>query len=74
MGNIQKREHTFGERLTDLMIERGLYPAEVERLTGIRRQRLYEYAKGISEPRERAIKLIALGLNVSADWLLGIKD
>lgn len=70
----QKQEYIFGSRLNTLMTARGLYPAEIAKITGIGRQRIYDYISGVSEPRARAIKQIALGLHVSADWLLGIID
>ena len=63
----------FAERLEQIMRERGLYPAQVEKLTGIRRQRIHEYLSGTFQPSAYAVKLIALGLDISADWLLGIE-
>ncbi|MBR1482271.1 MAG: helix-turn-helix transcriptional regulator, partial [Ruminococcus sp.] len=56
------------------MTERGLYPKDVARLTGIRRQRIHEYVSGTHQPNAFIIKQIAEGLNVSADWLLDIKN
>ena len=55
------------------MMERNLYAGQVAKLTGIRRQRIYEYVSGTSHPNDYVIKRIALGLNVSSDWLLGIE-
>ena len=55
------------------MRERGLYPAQIEKLTGIRRQRIHEYLNGTVQPSAYAVKLIATGLDISADWLLGIE-
>ena len=66
-------DFTFAERLEQIMRERGLYPSDVEQLTGIRRQRIHEYISGIYQPTAYAIKNIAVGLNVSSDWLLGIE-
>ncbi len=55
------------------MIAHGLYPKDVERLTGIKRRKIYEYIAGQRQPKAYAIKQIAEGLNVSSDWLLGIE-
>ena len=56
------------------MLERNLYPRDVEKLTGVRRQRIYEYIQGISQPSAFMLKRISAGLNVSSDWLLGLSD
>lgn len=56
------------------MIAHGLYPKDVERLTGIKRRKIYEYIQGQHQPSAYAVKRIAEGLNVSADWLLDIKN
>lgn len=66
-------DFTFARRLEQLMRERGLYPAQIEKLTGIRRQRIHEYLNGTVQPSAYAVKLIATGLDISADWLLGIE-
>lgn len=55
------------------MRERQLYPAQVEKLTGIRRQRIHEYLNGTVQPSAYVVKLIAIGLDISADYLLGIE-
>lgn len=65
---------TFARRLDLLMVERGLYPGDVQRLTGIRRQRIYEYVQGTVQPSVYNLKRLAEGLGVSADWLIGVKD
>ena len=56
------------------MLERNLYPRDIEKLTGVRRQRIYEYIQGIAQPSAFMLKRIAVGLNVSSDWLLGLSD
>ena len=65
---------TFSERLELVMRERCLYPSDVERLTGIRKRKIYEYLQGTHQPSAYAVKRIALGLDVSSDFLLGIKN
>ena len=64
---------TFGQRLNQLMIERRLYPRDVQRLTGVHRQNVYQYIQGVKQPSLYNAKRIAQGLKVSVDWLLGIK-
>lgn len=66
-------DFTFAQRLEQIMRERQLSPAQVEKLTGVKRQKIYEYVTGTHQPNGFTIKRIALGLKVSADWLLGIK-
>ena len=69
----KKKDFTFAKRLEQLMIERKLYPRDVERLTGVRRQNIYQYIQGVKQPTAYNIKRIAEGLRISADWLLKIK-
>lgn len=66
-------DYTFAKNLENYMIAHNLYPKDVERLTGIKRRKIYEYIQGQHQPSAYAVKRIAEGLNVSADWLLGIK-
>jgi len=68
------RDFTFAQRLEKLMVDRDLYPSDIQRITGIKRQRIYEYLQGVNQPSAYNLKRIAEGLNVSSDWLLGIKD
>lgn len=67
-------DFTFAIRLEQVMRERNLYPAQVAKLTGIRRQRIQEYLNGERQPTAFMIKLIAESLGISADWLLDIKN
>ena len=64
---------TFARRLNQIMIERGLYPGDVQRLTGIKRQRIYEYIQGVVQPSAYNLKRLAEGLDISVDWLIGVK-
>ena len=64
---------TFARRLNQIMVERNLYPADIQRLTGIRRSRVYEYTQGVVQPSMYNLKRLAEGLNVSVDWLIGVK-
>lgn len=73
IGSHNKTDFTFAVRLEQLMRERNLYASDVARLTGIRRQRIREYTSGTYQPTAYAIRRIAIGLKVSADWLLDTK-
>lgn len=74
MGNRhKKKDFTFAKRLEQLMVERGLYPRDIEQLTGVKRQNIYQYIQGVKQPTAYNIKRIAEGLHISADWLLEIK-
>lgn len=73
-GNHKKIDLTFSKRLEQIMIERELYPSIVAKLTGIKRNVIHEYVQGTYQPTAYNIKRIAKGLNVSADWLLGLTD
>lgn len=73
-GSHKKYDFTLAKRLEQLMIERNLYPRDIERLTGVRRQRIYEYIQGVAQPSAFMLKRIATGLHVSSDWLLGLTD
>lgn len=75
MSNSHKKmDYTFAKRLEQIMIERSIYPAQLSKITGIRRNVIYSYVDGIHQPTAFNIKRIAIGLGVSADWLLGITD
>ena len=67
------RNRVFSQRLNQIMIERNIYPQEVQRLTGVHRQCVYEYLRGNKEPTLTSLVKLARGLKVSTDWLCGIK-
>lgn len=72
--NHNKIDLTFAKRLEQVMTERDIYPAKLSKITGIRRTVIYAYVDGTHQPTAFNIKRIAIGLGVSADWLLGITD
>lgn len=72
--NHKKIDLTFAKRLEQVMIERNIYPAQLSKITGIKRTVIYNYINGTHQPTAFNIKRIAVGLGVSADWLLGITD
>ena len=71
---MSKRDFTFQKRLNQIMTERKLYPSQLAKIVGISRSLLYGYMQGDNQPTTFNLKKIALRLNISADWLLGISD
>lgn len=69
-----KKNRIFAQRLEQLMIERQLYSSDVARKTGLKRQSIDAYVQGVSQPGANAIAKIAVALEVSSDWLLGIEN
>lgn len=74
MSSHKKIDLTFAKRLEQIMIERQIYPAQVAKITGIKRSVIYAYVDGTHQPTAYNIKRLAIGLNVSSDWLLGITN
>jgi len=64
---------TFAERLTGRRNERGLTQRELCALTGIDQSQYARYEKG-TIPNEANIKAIAVALECTADYLLGLTD
>ena len=69
----KKIDFTFAQRLEKILIERNIYPAQLARMTGLNRSAIYSYIDGTAQPRAYAIVKIAQALDVSADYLLGLK-
>lgn len=69
----QKINLTFGKRLNQLMIDRGLSVSKVSKLTGVNRRRINEYLNFEKEPKTTTLIKICKGLDVSSDWLLKIE-
>ena len=72
MAIMQNR--VFPQRLNQIIVERGLYPSDVAKLTGVCKQKIYDYIKGTKEPRLSSFIKLARGLKVSADWLCGLEE
>ena len=62
----------FIDRLTQAMEMREMTQADLSRKTGISEAALSHYRKGKYEPKHRQLYLIALALNVSPSWLMGL--
>ncbi len=61
----------FNERFKDLLKKKGVSQVELARITGINKDTINKYARGIVRPSFEAIQQIADALNISADYLLG---
>lgn len=60
----------FGDRLAALRHDRGLTQAELSARAQIHPSQLHRYEAGTAEPTLKALRGLALGLQVSADRLL----
>ena len=64
----------FNIRLKELRKEKGLTQKQLAEKLGYNQSMICFWEKGINEPTESAIKRVAQFFNVSADYLLGLKD
>ena len=74
MGRHKKLDLTLSKRLDSIMQQRRLYPSDVSRLTGIKVRMIHNYISGTCQPSAFMVKKLAEGLNVSADYLLGVGE
>lgn len=61
-------------RITKLLNEKNLKPADLARLTGIRASSISDWLTGKYTPKQDKIALIADALGVSAAWLMGYEN
>ncbi len=64
----------IGERLVELRKERGLSQKEVAKMLGIDRSNYSKYELGKLEVNPAMIRNLTEIYNVSADYIIGIKD
>ena len=62
------------DRINYLMNEKCLTAAEFAKKTTIPYKTVIQYCNYINSPSSAYLKKIAIHMNVSADWLLGIKE
>jgi len=67
-------ESTFGYRLETLLKEKGITRKEFKDDTGISLQSISNYLNGNRRPDCEMVSKIAVALNVSADYLLGLSE
>lgn len=72
-GRHKALDLTFARRLEQAMIEKSIYPSQLAKLSGVSRTNIYSYIAGTAQPTAFNIKRLAITLNKSADWLLGIE-
>lgn len=64
----------FPERLNAVMERRKMSPGMVAIRTGMNERSIRNYMQGICQPSAYGMKMLAKGLGVSADWLLGLTE
>lgn len=64
----------LAEKLKELRIEKGLSQREVSSALGMTRNAFTNYENGYREPSLENLKKICQFFDVSADFLLGLKD
>ena len=64
---------TFGERLNMVLYERKLSQADLDKRTGIGRANISRYVCNKQMPTVDSLISICKTLNVSADWILGLR-
>ncbi len=64
----------FAQRLKELRKEKGLSQTQIAKHLNIKQQSYARYELNTSEPSYEMLVMIATYFDVSADYLLGIKD
>ena len=64
----------FGKRLYQIMQERNLTQKQTAELIGVDPQNVQRWVTEYTLPYGDTLAAICKGLNVSADWLLGLTD
>ena len=64
---------TFGERLNMVLYEQELSQADLDKRTGIGRANISRYVCNKQMPTVDSLITICKTLDVSADWLLGLR-
>ena len=67
----KKRVATVATRLEEALKLTGKKQADLVRLTGLDKGSISHYIRGKYEPKSRAIRKLAIALNVSEMWLWG---
>lgn len=67
-------KNKFGERLTELRLEKGLKQSELAKILNSRQQTISSWEHGDREPDFDFLIIIAKFFNVTTDYLLGLTD
>lgn len=70
----EKKDHSVRDRLSQVMKERNISPGMLSIKTGISDRMIRNYLKGKFQPTGYSLKMLAQGLGVSTDWLLGLEE
>ncbi|MDP4180125.1 MAG: helix-turn-helix transcriptional regulator [Bacillota bacterium] len=65
---------SLGERLHELIKEKGLEQREIATMLGIKKSTFNGYANNTREPNINTLKIIANFFNVTVDYLIGFSD
>ncbi len=67
-------EYEFKDILLDFMLQKGLTQTAFANVVDIKQSQVSEWLKGKAKPGYDMLKKIASAFNISADYLLGLKD
>lgn len=67
-------ENNFSKILKDFLIENNLTQVAFAKIIGVKQSQVSEWLKGKAKPGYDTLKTMALAFNISADYLLGIKE
>lgn len=67
-------EYEFKDILLDFMLQKGLTQTAFANIVDIKQSQVSEWLKGKAKPGYDMLKKIASAFNISADYLLGLKD
>lgn len=73
MDRSHRIDLTFSKQFEKAMIERDISPTKLSRISGVPRSQIYRYLAAEISPTTTNIRKLALALNVTADYLLGLK-
>ncbi len=71
MEGVRKMKTYFAERLRRALDIRGMKQSELAAKTGIPKAAINHYIKGLYEPKQDRLYLIAKALDFSPAWMLG---
>ena len=64
----------FSKILKDFLMENNLTQVAFAKIIGVKQSQVSEWLKGKAKPGYDTLKSMAIAFNVSADYLLGIKE
>ena len=67
-------EQNFTEILRDFLSENNITQTEFAKKIGVKQSQVSEWLRGKAKPGYDTLKAMAIALNISADYFLGITD